>query len=347
MSEFSEHDFIPSNYSGDHVELQCFPEERQRTLLRELGERVMFYTDSGQAISGRYVNRDFWSNPLGVVENAFLGASNTAEQLYELAQQAITLPNNPHVMLDMPGHGESDRLTSGQRLETLTTGKVSLIGYAHAEAVRNYFPNAYAIFATGASLGARALPDFAIRAGQLDMKPFLVAGFDPAGFDSRRSICMAKAFFVSEHKKQRFYHVGDANARLDEFYRLFKADLGSKGFSDLDYDASAVFKKDPGVGIFIVARSPLASDTGWESLSRSLDANPEMAVSFTSGGHSNICRLDQVAPKAAEIQCAYPSRFRWDVLPNDSHSMSIAPQQPRLKKRLGELVMFSQPKSVC
>ncbi|HET9098702.1 MAG TPA: alpha/beta hydrolase [Candidatus Saccharimonadales bacterium] len=317
-------------YSASKIAPLWMNGDRHEDLMSELADERRFISFSGQHFSGLHVNRFFASSIPLVRLGSWLSASNTPEAKYTMYQFAAANPERQILLIDMPSHGSSDNLSAKQWAETVRFQKVSEIGKAQAEAVRSHIPSATEIIVVGDSLGGRVAPDFARHAGQLGLNPILIAGFDIAGIDKRRSLRMAEAFFIAEKKRQHRYHEGPQNMALDEAYdHQFVPMLPRYGMSNVKYNPMAVYKKNPLLSLFFLARSPIASNTAFQSIEAVLDYNDQVIASFVSGGLSKVCRWQHIQEDIQSLKDKYNKRFTWDVWPNDSHSMNIAPQQPR------------------
>jgi hypothetical protein len=60
-----------------------------------------------------------------------------------------------------------------------------------------------------------------------------------------------------------------------------------------------------------------------------MDENPRLEAAFVSAALSKVSHWRKVEPAIKAMRGRYPDRLRWDVWPNDSHSMGLSTQQPR------------------
>lgn len=320
--------FAPEAFDQAHTIPFQFEGERHDIAMREAVDTIRLTGEGGQQFSGLHLNRDHSGKPAIVRFGAWLSASNGPEAKYAAYQYAAANPDHPVLLVDMPAHGLSDRATSEQRREIFLSRRLSRIASSQAVAVSNRLPSASEVILLGDSLGGRVAPDVAIQAGRVGLKPVMLLGFDIAGVDERPSLGIAKAFFVDEAKTQRNYRQGADNERLDKAYEVgFKQGL----VKDESYKLYSVYFKDLALIALIFARSPLASRSGFDSIEEALSVNPELLAAFVSGGLSKISRLAKIQHEIDQLTARQP-RLTWDVWPNDSHSMGLAPQQPRFAR---------------
>lgn len=311
--------------------------ERHQSVMRECIEPVVFRTRDGQNLSGLHLNRDFSQLPTIVRIGAWLHSVNSAEQKYTAYQLAATNPENPIVLVDMPAHGNSDALTYNQKKEVFCRQSISRIASDQADAVSAFMDHNGIVLAAD-SLGGLASLDFARRMKQNGEDPQLIAAYDIVGFDKKLSISMAKKFLVNERKLQGRYHCGEHNQRLDTSYEdNFIGELKRSG-CEPQYDQLDVYRKDPSLALLLFARSPVASSKGYKALERSLEVSPDMKVNLVFAGLSRVSRWQKIQPQIQSLLRKYSDRLTVEVWPDDSHSMSIAPQQPRFAQHLRALM---------
>lgn len=304
--------------------------ERHDTAMRETIETVTLTGDGDQQFSGLHLNRDFSDKPAIVRLGAWFNDVTTPDLKYTAYQFAAANPENPVLLVDVPAHGTSDRLTPAQRREIVLTKQVSLVAASQASAARTRLADTSEIIVVGESAGARLSPDFAVKAGEIGLHPLVLIGFEMAGVDKRPSLACAAAFFIDGHLAQKNYHQGSDNRKLDDAFEIgFRPELAKFGYHGEAYDLVEIFKKEPSYLGFLLARSPLADDGGFAALERALDTNQDMSASLVSAGLSKVSRWRKIKPQVDHLLTVYPSRVSWDLWPNDHHSMGIAPQQPR------------------
>ena len=306
-------------------------QERHDTALREAIETVIFDTEDGQQFSGLHLNRDFSDKPAIVRRNAWMSSVLAPEQKYAGYQYAAANPEHPIVILDMPAHGYSSKLTKLQRKEILDTGDLGLIGAAQSESVVRKLGGVKELIETGDSLGARIAADAARKAGELGVRPLALIGFDMVGLERRKSIAVAKSFFITEWlQSKRLYKENPATQELEQAYEEgFKTELENAGFNG-GFNMVDIFRRDPKLLSFVVYKSPLATDSGVEALEKLLAAEQQIVVSLVVGGMSAICRWHKIQPTAERLERVHDGRIQFDVWPEDAHGMGLAPQQPRM-----------------
>jgi pimeloyl-ACP methyl ester carboxylesterase len=258
-------------------------------------------------------------------------SSTTEQQKYSAEQLAAANPEHPIVTIDLPSHGRSDRLTLSQRTEMVLGKSVAKVANSQAEAVVNYVgDNADQYIVTGDSLGAQLIPDFASKLGLLGLTPVLCVGFEMTGIDSYSSFGSAiKQYITNEGIGHQNYHTGKDNIKLDTAYERFKHELAAAGYDDALYSRFALWQRDPLFVASMFVRPPSSSESSWTALENALNDNPGMAVALVTGGLSKLCDQSLIKPKIAKFNKTYGERLVWDLWPHDSHSMSIAEQQPR------------------
>lgn len=327
-------------FTAEAVEPVWFSDaERHEIAMREVSEQVYFTSDSGQRFSGLHLNRDYAGISTPIVQlGSFMGASKTPDNRYRAYQYAVAEPERQFVILDMPSHGSSDPMTDAQRQETFRSKKLSKIGQAQAEGVRRFMPEAGSLIVTGDSLGAQIATDFTQHAPSLDLQPELLVGFDMAGTENRLSVSLSASYFIGETIIGKQYHRGPDNMKLESHLQRFRDELNARGVTDTAFDPLATFKSDPLIGLFTIMRSPLANDAGLEVLDQALSENESLIAAMVSGGLSKVCRWQKIADKVQDLNVRYGERFSWDLWPNDSHTMGIGSQQPRMALFVSEVI---------
>jgi pimeloyl-ACP methyl ester carboxylesterase len=320
--------------------------ERHAIAMREVSEVLLFEGEGRQKISGLWLNRDFSEKPAIIEPDQMFSVSTTDEIKYIAFQQAAAYSEHPVMVLDMPAHGHSYNLTSAQRREIFLQRRLGLLARSQATAVRNRLPETKQIILTGKSLGARVAPDLAQEAAKLDMEPLLIVGFEMVGLEKRLTANVSAAYFINEVIKTRRKYM--QNPKFQSFIKAYEEQFlqklpepGPNTFKEM----RDVFKHDPSLLLFLLARSPLASDTGVESLERAMDSNKNMSAALVIGGLSSICRWRKIAPTMEHLKHEFPQQFSYDIWPNDSHGLAWAPLQPLLtaytKKRIASLALNS------
>lgn len=90
---------------------------------------------------------------------------------------------------------------------------------------------------------------------------------------------------------------------------------------------------------FFLGGSPMANDSGAESLEKALDAEQQLAVSLVFGGMSTVGRLTpRVQQKLGKIAEKSNYRLDWTEWPDDSQNIRLAPQHPRILKYIQDRV---------
>jgi len=316
-------------FSAQNTEPYRFADEaRHEAALREADELVCL-RNRNQRFSGLHLNRDFSEGPVIVRVGSMNSASTTESQKYTAYQYAAAFPENPVISIDLPSHGGSDRHTIVQRAERLIKKSGSLTAHAEAKAVHAYLPNASEYIIIGDSFGAQLVPEFAIKIGELGLKPLLIMGFDMTGvnyFNTRKTFLRMNKARKSGHSA---YHDGEANGRLDEAFEDFCAEMNQLSSNERVYNPFHVGKRDPVFTLLSLLRSSTNSESGMNALEKSLKCNEDMIAAMVSGGLSKICNWKKIQGRVELMKQMYGDRLSWDVWPEDSHSMSIAPQQPR------------------
>jgi hypothetical protein len=320
----------PEQFSAENVEPYRFDSaERHSTALREADEVITMDGPNGQSFSGLHLNRDFSEGPVIVRVGSMNSSSTTGAQKYTSYQYAAAFPESPVITIDLPSHGYSDRHTVAQRTERIIKKSGSRTAAAEAEAVAAYMDSSSEYIVSGDSFGAQLVPDFAIKLGELGVSPRLIFGFDMTGvnyFNTRQTFVKMNKARKAGHSA---YHRGAANERLDEAFDAFCEELDQFGENERVYNPFHVGKRDPVFTLLSVLRSATNGEAGMDALERSMELNDQMVAAMVSGGLSRICDWRKIEPRVDGLKQKFGDRFTWEVWPNDSHSMSIAPQQPR------------------
>jgi hypothetical protein len=307
--------------------------ERHANAMREVSEVITLTGDNEQRFSGLYVNRDFSSAPLIAEPSQMFASCKSDEVKYIALQQAAANPEHPILIWDMPSHGDSYNLTPEQRRQIYIDREMGLLAHSQATAIRNHSSGFNKLILTGKSLGARIIPDLAIEASQFDIETQMIIGFEMVGLEERLSASVGAAFLITEAIKSRKNYTN--NPRYSQLFKAyedgFKKDLRKYSPED-NYKMISVYENDPSLLLFLLARSPLAADTGQKSLEKALDKDQNLQVSLVFGGLSSVCRLRKIQPVVDAIKRDFPDRFNYDIWPNDSHGMSLAPLQPQISK---------------
>lgn len=322
---------IPEDFSVEKSSSFWFEDpERHQTAMREAVETLVLTADDGQRFSALHLNRDFSEKPAIVSFDAMFTGCNSPEQKYAAYQYAAANPDRAVLKIDMPAHGYSDALTDRQYKEITDDHKLKGIAQSHAEALRRRLPEADDVIAVGDSLGARGALDFAQVATNLGFQTLKMVGFDTVGLEERLTPAVSFSYFLQEWRKNRKLYYNEANQHLNDAYEdRFKGQLAEYGFEN-DFSMTEVFKRDPRILGFVLANSPLAAKTGVESLKTVLENRPDFTADLVVGGLSSICRWRKIKPLAECLEKTFPGRVSFDVWPNDSHGMGLAPQQPRM-----------------
>jgi pimeloyl-ACP methyl ester carboxylesterase len=304
--------------------------ERHETAMREAVETLTLTADDGQQFSALHLNRDFSEQPAIVSFDAMFTGCNSPEQKYAAYQYAAANPDRAVLKIDMPAHGYSDALTDRQYKEITGAHTLGLIARSQAEALRRRLPDAEGIIAAGDSLGARGALDFAQQAAGLGFQTLKMIGFDTVGLEERPTPAVSFSYFLREWRRSRQLYYNDANQHLSDAYEgKFKEQLAEYGFEN-DFSMVEIFKRDPRILGFVFVNSPLAANTGAESLEEALESQAELTADLVVGGLSSICRWRKIKPLAEHLEETFPGRVSFDIWPNDSHGMGLAPQQPRM-----------------
>lgn len=321
------------NYSAENVIPFTFDDPARHDLaLRESLDLVRLSSHGGQEFSGLHLNRDYTENPVIVRIGSMNSSSTTDAQKYIAYQYAAAFPENPVVAIDLPSHGQSDRNTLAQRYERLVEKSGSLTAHAQAEAIANRMIASDEFIIIGDSFGAQLVPDVATKIGGMGLKPLAIIGFDMSGVNNFNT---CKTFLrLNKARKQGHdaYHRGEANIALDNTFEDFCTELGKISLNEMFYSPFNIGKRDPLFTALTLLRPSTNSENGLEALEKSLELNDEMLAAMVSGGLSRICNWSLIKDKVINISEATNGRLDWQVWPNDSHSMSIAPQHPRSVK---------------
>jgi hypothetical protein len=318
-------------YASDRVEPFWFDNpERHATAMREAVETMILTADDGQRFSALHLNRDFSDRPPIVSIASMFSGCNSPEQKYSAYQYAAAHPDRGVLKIDMPANGYSDALTDDQYKEIMNSQTLTRIAKSQATALRSHLPEAGDIIVVGDSLGARDGMDFVLGASTLGFHALKLIGFDPVGLEDRPSLNVSFSYFVREWRKSRRLYYNEANQRLSEAYEdAFKKQLAEHGFES-DFSVAEVFRRDPRIRDFVFAKSPLATDTGVKSLETMLESQRDLTADLVIGGLSTICRQHKVVPMLEHLEEVFGDRLTHSIWPNDSHGMSLAPQQPRM-----------------
>lgn len=318
-----------------------FEGERQDIALREAQEVITMPGDDGQRFAGLHFNRDFESNPAIVRLGAMFDDIHSEDLRYIGYQLAAANPENPVLVMGLPAHGGSDALTDAQRREIRTDRGLTLVANSLVTAAGPRLGDGAELVAVGQSTGARLAPDFTLMAGEAGFRPAAMVGFNSVGLDRRPSFSTFTNFVVDGVMGQKAYHEGFDNLKMDSGLARFKKDMAAAGF-DKPHDALAnaigIFRTDPSYFGFLVARSPLSADSGFEAIAKSLDAEPEMLAAFVSGGVDKVTRWTRIEPRVRQLVDHYDGRLSWDVWPDDGHAMGISTQQPRFAAAIRSVV---------
>lgn len=319
------------NFQAHNV--RAFPDQESEQLnsaLRESQEPIQVAGIAGQQFSALHLNRQQTEAPSIVFCGQWFASVQTNDVRYAAFQQAIKNPGHQVLYVDMVSHGDSDKSSSDQRREAALHKGLSLLAKSQAEAIANYLEQPEEAIIGGISAGGRLAPEIALRLGEMGLRPSGLLGIEIAGVDKRSSLGCAVAYLLDGHFGQTKYHQGRANlvldAALNRFERL-QEELGEPG---KDFSLAELYKKDPWLLIFLMGRSPLASDGGFVAIEQAMEQSPNMQAAFVSAGLSRVSRWRKIAPGVNRLLARYPDRLSWQVWPNDNHAMGIGAQQPRI-----------------
>jgi hypothetical protein len=328
-------------FSAEQVKPEFFEGERRETLLRELSEVITLTSDSGQRFSALYWNRDFVSNPGMVVSGGMFEDMRSEHLRYMASQRAVRLPETPGLLIDLPAHGGSDRLTAAQR-RGARRGDLRLVASSESSAVRNRWPNMGKLLAAeGRSGGGRLIPDLVAEMAELDLESQNMVLFQMIGLDERPSFMTAAMFVWDGYIGQSRYHQGSGNRRLDEGLEVFRADMAARGFKgkhNAVVNDARIFAEDPSYFGFLFADSPFSDDSGFVAIERAMETNPKMYAAFVFGALDKVTRWTRFALPFKQLMDAYPDRMDCFLWPFDGHAMGIASQQPRHAELVKEVV---------
>lgn len=319
--------------------------ERHEVAVREVSEVLTGETEDGQRLSYLHVNRDFETEPPIICIGSMFVDSGMAELKYAAYQRAATFPDRSILLLDLPAHGQSDALTDAQYSEITVSRGLTRVARAEAEIAKRRLPDITQTVVYGESVGARVALDFAQKIGEIGVEPLAVLGVEAIGLEKRLSVSVSGSYFLAEPRMHQVLYrdKGDykiQNSTYEAAFQDFKAELTRA----VNFDQNIlkmqlrVFKTDPRYITMLFSNSPLAADTGRQSLETLLEDQPKLPVRLVVGGLSRICRWRHIHEWAENLQANQPERLRFDVWPYDSHGVALAPQQPRLTATLKEVI---------
>jgi hypothetical protein len=171
---------------------------RHSILMREASEVLVGRSDEGQQLSCVYANRDFESRTPILCLNSMFVDSGMAELKYAAYHPAAAFPDRPILILDLPAHGRSGRLTDSQFAGIVNTKSLEPVVKAEAEAAKRRLPDMSEAVVYGESAGALIALDFVKQIGKLGVKPEAILGVEPAGLESRPSVDVHASYFLIE-----------------------------------------------------------------------------------------------------------------------------------------------------
>lgn len=323
-------------------------EDRHKLAMRESLDTAELLADDGQVFSALHMNRDFTASgdrPLLVSLNAMFNSVLTEEQKYASFQLASFFENHPIVKLDLPAHGSSDRLSQAQLDEIHNGGGLSKVGEAQAQAIHRKFPDARKAVIIGESVGGRLSFEVAASLKQREVEPLAVIAFEPVGMEKRRSVDVAWSFFVTETELTSRNYRNRGPFRGENFiYEAvldgFRNEIRSTGYKAPSANSISVkaFNKDRNYLKFLFKDSPLASDTGRLALEKLAEVSPGTYTRIVVGGLSTMCRWKNIGEWAMAFQEASFHQTEFDVWLDDSHGMTLAPQQPRVASSISRVL---------